>query len=237
MDDKILVVTPTYNEAENITNFCNSILDLNLDLLIVDDSSPDKTYEIVQELQKINEKLFLILRSEKKGLGSAYKEGFEWALKQNYDFIVEMDADFSHSIKDLERMLLRKNSADLILGSRYIDEGGSEGWDFKRKTLSYTANLVTRIIIGTNIRDLTTGFRIYKSEKLQLTDFKDIKSDGYSFQIEMANLFFKKTFTILEVPIIFYERRLGKSKMDSTIIIEAFSTLLLLFLDRFKNEN
>jgi len=237
MDDKILVVTPTYNEAENITNFCNSILDLNLDLLIVDDSSPDKTYEIVQELQKINEKLFLILRSEKKGLGSAYKEGFEWALKQNYDFIVEMDADFSHSIKDLERMLLRKNSADLILGSRYIDEGGSEGWDFKRKTLSYTANLVTRIIIGTNIRDLTTGFRIYKSEKLQLTDFKDIKSDGYSFQIEMANLFLKKTFTILEVPIIFYERRLGKSKMDSTIIIEAFSTLLLLFLDRFKNEN
>lgn len=237
MNDKVLVVTPTYNEAENINHYCNAILDLNLDLLIVDDCSPDKTYEIIQELQKKNKKLFMILRSEKKGLGSAYKEGFEWALNQNYDFIVEMDADFSHRIEDLERMLLNKNAADLILGSRYIDGGGSHGWDIKRKTLSYVANLVTKIIIGTDVRDLTTGFRIYKSEKLKQTNFNNIKSDGYSFQIEMVNLFLKKTYTILEVPIIFYERRLGKSKMNYTIIIEAFTTLFSLFLNRFKNEN
>ena len=230
----LLVIVPTYNESENITSFINLILKKDLDLLIVDDNSPDNTGIIVNELIKKYNNLYQISRKQKLGLGSAYKEGFKWAINNNYSHIVIMDADFSHRFLDLDKLILIIDDTDLLLGSRYITGGGSEGWDWKRKLLSSLANKISRTIIGTKLNDLTTGFRIYNASTLSTTNFEDVTSDGYAFQIEMVNLFLEKKRFIKEVPIIFEERRLGKSKMDKKIIIEALILLFNFFIIKVK---
>tara|TARA_B100001029_G_C15017257_1_gene428169 strand:- start:403 stop:1119 length:717 start_codon:yes stop_codon:yes gene_type:complete len=230
-----LVITPTFNEAENIKLFTTSILNLGIDLLIIDDSSPDKTGEIIKLIQKDHKNLFLISRESKLGLGSAYREGFDWAQKNDYKFIIEMDADFSHRIEDLEKLISFNQDYGLLIGSRYVPGGTTVGWDKKRKVLSKYANSFTKFLLRSKVNDLTSGFRIYTKESLNKINYKKIKSDGYSFQIEMtANAIFNNI-NIIEVPITFEERRLGQSKMSFSIIIEAVIKIFVLGLKRFIN--
>ena len=224
----ILVITPTYNEAENIKQFISSVLERNVSLLIVDDNSPDGTGNIIKNLENQYDSLFSIHRMEKLGLGSAYKEGFRWAISNGFEYIVEMDADFSHRIIDLDKLIENAKNGDLILGSRYTPGGGSIGWDKKRKLLSYSANLITRLVIGTQIRDITSGFRIYTSSSLNNIEYESVSSDGYAFQIEMFYLYYITNKKIIEIPILFEERRLGKSKMNKKIISEAIQLLIKL---------
>tara|TARA_B100000242_G_scaffold290875_1_gene263075 strand:- start:1112 stop:1846 length:735 start_codon:yes stop_codon:yes gene_type:complete len=233
--NNLLVIVPTYNEAENIYSFINLILKKDLDLLIIDDNSPDNTGKIVNELIKSFPNLYKIDRTKKLGLGTAYKEGFKWGINNDYSHIVTMDADFSHRFDDLDNLIAELNTADLILGSRYVLSGGSEGWDWKRKLLSLFANKVSKAIIGTKLNDLTTGFRIYNTSALKTTKFDNVSTDGYAFQIEMVYLFLDNRKLIKEVPIIFEERRLGKSKMSNRIIFEALILLFRFLIIRFKN--
>jgi dolichol-phosphate mannosyltransferase len=229
----ILVITPTYNEADNIDQFISAVLERNVSLLIVDDNSPDGTGDIVKNLKNKYEYLFSIHRKEKLGLGSAYKEGFSWGINNGFQYIIEMDADFSHRLIDLDKLIENANKADLVLGSRYIPGGGSIGWDRKRKLLSLSANFLTKLVIGTHTKDITSGFRLYSSSSLNTVDYENVSSDGYAFQIEMLYLYFIKNMKILEVPIQFEERRLGKSKMSNKIIYEAIQLLLKLIKKRF----
>ena len=228
----ILVITPTYNEAGNIEQFISSVLTRNVSLLIVDDNSPDGTGDIIKNLEKQIDSLFSIHRIEKMGLGSAYKEGFRWAIKNGFKYIVEMDADFSHRLIDLDKLIENAEKGDLILGSRYTQGGGSIGWDRKRKLLSSSANLITRLVIGTQTKDITSGFRIYTTSSLTKVNYENVSSDGYAFQIEMFYLYFITNKKVLEVPIQFEERRLGKSKMNNKIIFEAIQLLYKLMIRR-----
>lgn len=232
-NSQLLVVTPTYNEAENIEYFMQNVKSLGLDLLIVDDNSPDGTSNLVRKFADKSNGLFLITRGGKLGLGSAYREGFNWALNKNYNSIIEMDADFSHTFEDLQNLIKQTKNTDLVIGSRYIDGGSTLGWDFKRKLLSKTANVVTKYLVGSSVNDLTSGFRIYSHVALKKIDFNNIKSDGYSFQIEMTCEAMKNNLRIKEYPITFSERRLGKSKMDIWIILEALRTIFSLFFKRY----
>ncbi|MDC3404572.1 polyprenol monophosphomannose synthase [Acidimicrobiia bacterium] len=229
---KILVITPTYNEVENIEEFVSLVLKKSVSLLIVDDNSPDGTGKVITELKKQFNNLYSIHRVGRLGLGSAYKEGFQWAINNKFQYVIEMDADFSHRLVDLDELIKNAGESDLILGSRYIPGGGSIGWDRKRKLLSASANLITRLIIGTQTKDITSGFRLYTSSSLNNVDYKSVSSDGYAFQIEMFYLYFIADKKILEIPIQFEERRLGKSKMNNKIIIEALLLLQKLLLKR-----
>jgi len=224
--NKFLVIIPTFNEAENISNLIIEIRNLDVEVLVIDDNSPDKTYEVVQKIIDKDTGVYLLKRSSKMGLGSAYRKGFEWFLERDYTHCVEMDADFSHRIIDLKKLMDETKNYDLIIGSRYVDNGGSIGWDFKRKKISIYANKVAKIILKTNIKDTTSGFRVFSRNALKVIDFQKVKTNGYGFQIEMAYLSFINDLTIKEVPIIFEERRMGQSKMSSKIIFEA---LFLLF--------
>ena len=228
----ILIITPTYNEAENVEQFISSVLERNVSLLIVDDNSPDGTGDIIKNLENQYDCLFSIHRKEKLGLGSAYKEGFRWAISNGFKYIVEMDADFSHRLIDLDKLIENAEKGDLILGSRYTPGGGSIGWDRKRKLLSYSANLITRLLIGTQIRDITSGFRLYNSSSLNNIKYESVSSDGYAFQIEMFYLYFIANKKVVEIPILFEERRLGKSKMNKKIIYEAIQLLVKLLAKR-----
>tara|TARA_Y100000816_G_C26086902_1_gene573694 strand:+ start:975 stop:1682 length:708 start_codon:yes stop_codon:yes gene_type:complete len=226
--EKILVVIPTYNESENIEKLIQELKSLEHHIMIVDDNSPDGTSEIVENLKEKNNNLYLIKRESKLGLGSAYRDGFKAAMNMGYEFFVEMDADFSHQTIDLEEMIKNIDKADVIIGSRYIEGGGIKGWNYKRRLLSKLANLFTQILFGYHIKDSTSGFRIYNRESLEKINFQKTKSDGYSFQIEMTYRANKKNLKILEIPITFYERREGESKMTGQIINEAIISLFKL---------
>ncbi len=230
MNDSI-VIFPTYNEKLNIVEIINNVLSEGFEVLVIDDNSPDKTYELVESSFLSNKKVNLIKRKEKMGLGSAYREGFAWAIKKHYDYIIEMDADFSHKIQDLVRLNKSKDKNKLIIGSRYIPNGEIVGWDFKRKLLSKYANKFAKFITKSSVNDLTSGFRIYSRNILENIDFSSTKSNGYAFQIEMTLIVAKQGFIIEEVPISFEERRFGKSKLDFKIVQEA---LKYLFFYRFK---
>ena len=230
MNDSI-VIFPTYNEKLNIVEIINNVLSEGFEVLVIDDNSPDKTYELVESSFLSNKKVNLIKRKEKMGLGSAYREGFAWAIKKNYDYIIEMDADFSHKIQDLVRLNKSKDKNKLIIGSRYVPNGEIVGWDFKRKLLSKYANKFAKFITKSSVNDLTSGFRIYSRNILENIDFSSTKSNGYAFQIEMTLIVATQGFIIEEVPISFEERRFGKSKLDFKIIQEA---LKYLFFYRFK---
>ena len=221
-----LVVIPTYNEIDNIEDFVNQIIKINVDILIVDDNSPDGTGDLVQKLSENLSQVNLLKRSGKLGLGSAYRDGFKWGLNEGYKYLIEMDADFSHSFSDLNNILQNSKNFDVVIGSRYIPGGGSNGWDFKRKLLSSYANKLSKVLLRSKINDMTSGFRSYSSEALNEINYFSTKSDGYSFQIEMTIRSIEKKLTIKEVPIIFTERSLGNSKMSKKIVYEAFLFLL-----------
>ena len=221
-----LVVIPTYNEIDNIEDFVNQIIKFNVDILIVDDNSPDGTGDLVEKLSENLSQVNLLKRSGKLGLGSAYRDGFKWGLNEGYKYLIEMDADFSHSFSDLNNILQNSKNFDVVIGSRYIPGGGSNGWDFKRKLLSSYANKLSKVLLRSKINDMTSGFRSYSSEALNEINFFSTKSDGYSFQIEMTIRSIEKKLSIKEVPIIFTERSLGNSKMSKKIVYEAILFLL-----------
>ena len=224
--DSHLVVIPTYNEIDNIEEFIIQISNFDVSVLIVDDNSPDGTGKVVEDITKINKKINLMKRNEKLGLGSAYRDGFKWGLDKGYSYLLEMDADFSHRFEDLVKILEASSSADMIIGSRYIEEGGSIGWDTRRKMLSSFANKLSKFLLKTKINDMTSGFRCYSKKALSEINYATTKSDGYAFQVEMSARAVQKQLSIKEVPIIFNERRLGNSKMSKKIVYEAFLYLV-----------
>lgn len=226
------MIIPTYNEKENIRNIIEAVFGLPeaFDVLIIDDNSPDGTADIVKEMQQANPgRLHLLERSGKLGLGTAYIAGFKWSLHAGYDFIIEMDADFSHPPKKL--MELRKacmSGADVAIGSRYITGVNVVNWPMGRVIMSYYASAYVRIVTGMKVRDTTAGFVCYRREVLEAIDLEKISFKGYAFQIEMKFTAYKLGFKIVEVPIVFVNRVLGTSKMNSSIFGEAVFGVLKL---------
>jgi len=221
-----LVVIPTYNEAESIEALLNSIFDTvyGCEVLVIDDGSPDKTAEICKKLREKHQHLHLMERSEKSGLGSAYRDGFAWALDREFDEIIEMDADGSHQVADLMRMIdavSRDPQAGLVIGSRWIKGGATQNWSKAREILSRAANRYVRIALRMGVHDSTSGFRIYSAATLRRINIDHIRSEGYSFQIEMTRAAKKTGAKILEIPITFKERENGVSKMSKKIVFEA----------------
>lgn len=221
-----LVIIPTYNEKENIANIIETVFGLEkaFHILVIDDGSPDGTAAIVKDLQKkYTDKLFILERAGKQGLGTAYLFGFDWALKHNYDYIFEMDADFSHNPNDLSRLYhaCSEEGADVAVGSRYIKGVNVVNWPLGRVLMSYFASTYVRFITGMNVKDTTAGFVCYRKEVLQTIELDKIHFKGYAFQIEMKFTSYKCGFTIKEVPIIFINRVLGTSKMNTSIFGEA----------------
>ena len=229
------MIIPTYNEKENIHDFITEICNFDISVLIVDDNSPDGTGKIVNKLAAIYDQVHLLSRSSKQGLGSAYRDGFKWGIEKKYQYFIEMDADYSHRFEDLNQLLLLSSSHDVVIGSRYISGGGSIGWDMKRKILSSTANKLSRVILKSKVNDMTSGFRCYSLRALSTINYQNTNSDGYSFQIEMTLRSIENKLSIKEAPIIFNERRLGRSKMSKTIILEALVFLANNGLKRWLN--
>jgi len=231
-----LVIIPTYNEKENVELMIRAIFSLPVpfDILIVDDNSPDGTAQIVQSLQKeFPDKLYLLLRKEKEGLGKAYIAGFQWALQKNYNFVFEMDCDFSHDPHDLIR--LREtclNDIDVAIGSRYCKGGKVKDWPLGRILMSYFASLYVRSILWIPIHDTTSGFKCYKRKVLETIPLESIQFTGYAFQIEMKYAAYKLGFKLKEIPILFKDREKGQSKMSIKIFREALIGVLKM---KFKN--
>jgi len=223
---KILVIIPTYNESENILKIISEVLnkstsEYDFNILLVDDNSPDGTAKMVKDLN--NPKIFIIERAKKMGLGTAYIVGFKYAIENNFDFVYEMDADFSHDPKYLPEFLKKMDEGfDLVIGSRYINGISVVNWPITRLLLSYFANIYTRMVTGIKVYDTTAGFICYRVNTLSKINLDEIKSNGYSFQIEMKFQYTKHNFRIAEIPILFIDRRAGHSKMSKRIIYEAF---------------
>lgn len=222
-----LVIIPTYNEKENIENIIHAVFRQPYDfhILIVDDNSPDGTAEIVKNLQKeFPEKLFLLERGGKLGLGTAYIEGFKWALDRDYEYIYEMDADFSHNPNDLPKLYqaCANEGVDLAIGSRYLTGVNVVNWPLGKVLMSYMASIYVRLVTGLKIADTTAGFKCYRREVLETIELDKIRFKGYGFQIEMKFKAYKSGFTLKEIPIIFINRELGTSKMSGGIFSEAF---------------
>ncbi|MCM8766352.1 MAG: polyprenol monophosphomannose synthase [Candidatus Omnitrophica bacterium] len=218
-----IIVIPTYNESKNIALLIKTIFSLTdgLSIIAVDDNSPDGTGEILDSLAKEIPRLKVIHRHKKMGLGSAYTEGFKLALQEKSNFVFQMDGDFSHDPKYILQMLKAIKDYDLVIGSRYVPGGGVENWNFWRRILSKFGNLYVRLITGIPVRDTTSGFKCFRREVLESINLERISSEGYAFQIEMNYLVWQKGFRIKEIPIIFYERRREKSKINGRIILEA----------------
>ncbi len=220
---KAVIVIPTYNEAENvealITEIHKNVPQINI--LFVDDNSPDGTGRLIKKLKARNPKILLLERAQKNGLGRAYIDGFKIALEKGFEYIFEMDADFSHDPKELPNFLNEIVENDLVIGSRYIKGVNVINWPLKRLLLSYYANVYTRIVTGIPIRDCTGGFKCFRRGVLEAIDFHRIKSNGYAFQIELNFKVWKKGFRIKEIPIIFYDRIHGESKLSKKIMWEA----------------
>ena len=231
-----LVIIPTYNEKENIEKMVRKVFSLTLPfhVLIVDDGSPDGTADIVKNMQKeFPDKLFIEERKGKQGLGTAYIHGFNWALKRNYQYIFEMDADFSHDPEDLIRLRdACVKGADVTVGSRYVKGGSVKNWTMERILLSYFASIYVKTILGVHINDTTAGFKCYRRKVLEAIDFDKIKFMGYAFQIEMKYTAHKLGFNVVEIPITFKDRTEGVSKMSMGIFKEAFWGVLQM---KFKN--
>jgi len=234
---KVLIVTPTYNESENITDFIESVLtetsnlpDFVVDVLVVDGNSPDGTAGIVQKITEENTRANLLVETKKEGLGRAYGKGFKWALAHGYDLIIEMDADFSHDPKYLPEMLEESKASDLVIGSRYVKGGGTSDWGLVRRLISKGASYYTRLITGLPIHDVTGGFKCFHRRVLETVPFEKVQAFGYGFQIEMNYRVWKSGFKILEFPIIFPDRKKGVSKFNKKIFWEA---LVLVWRLRF----
>ena len=224
MADRALVIIPTYNERENIARIIPAVLAQHpsIDVLIVDDGSPDGTGEIVDGIAAHNPRVHAVHRSGKLGLGTAYVAGFKWALERDYQFVFEMDADFSHSPEKLPAFLEAIQSADLVLGSRYQNgQINVVNWPMSRLFLSYSANIYARHVTGLQVFDATGGFKCFRRRVLEAIDLSDVRSNGYAFQIEMTFRAWKKGFRIVEIPIVFVDRTEGASKMSKRIVREA----------------
>ena len=221
--DTHLVVIPTFNEIENIAEFINQILEFNVSLLIVDDNSPDGTGEFVETILDQSNKIHLLKRNSKLGLGSAYRDGFKWGLTRNYEYFIEMDADFSHDPNDLTRLYTTcVEGGDLAIGSRYANGVNIVNWPMSRLLMSYFASKYVKFVTGLPINDSTAGYKCYRREVLENINFDKIQFVGYAFQIEMKFKAWKYGFNVVEVPVIFTDRTEGISKMSSDIFFEAF---------------
>jgi dolichol-phosphate mannosyltransferase len=235
---KALIVIPTYNEAENIVKLINEIFSLNFDgvsisVLVIDDNSLDGTANLVKSLNR-NE-VFIIERDKKLGLGTAYILGFKYAIDHGFDYVFEMDADFSHDPQSIPEFLIKMDSHDLVIGSRYLDGIAVVNWPLSRLIISLGASIYTRIITFIPVNDVTAGYMCYRVEALKQINLDLVKSNGYSFQIEMKYRMWKKGFKITEIPIVFIDRRAGVSKMSRKIVYEAaFMVWKLKFMSIFK---
>ncbi len=240
MQDAIVII-PTYNEIENIEAILKAVFNLRkqFHVLVVDDNSPDGTAAKVKDLQQLyKDRLFLTVRKEKSGLGTAYIHGFYWSLEKEYQYIFEMDADFSHNPNDLEKLYqaCRNNGADIAIGSRYVKGVNVVNWPLGRIILSYGASFYVRLITGMRIKDATAGFVCYKRKVLETLDLEDIRFVGYAFQIEMKFKAYLKRFKIVEVPVIFVDRTKGESKLSSSIISEAIFGVITMKLKSIFNK-
>ena len=233
-----LIIVPTYNELVNAPLLVRRIFKYlpESNILVVDDGSPDKTADAIRELQQEFPTLHLLERKTKLGLGSAYRLGFTWGLERGYEELIEMDADLSHRVRDLKKMIDAKElqpDVDLVIGSRWIPGGKTENWSRGRELLSRAANLYVRAMLGLGVRDSTAGFRIYSASMLKRLNMESIKSEGYSFQIEMTRAVHELNGKIIEVPITFRERENGVSKMSKKIVREAMFLVTIWGLKRF----
>ncbi len=229
---KPIAISPTYNERKNISELISRVLSSydGIDILVVDDNSPDGTAHVVKEIIQKDKRVHILERSGKLGLGTAYCAGFQWALENGYDRIIQIDADMSHNPDDIVHLLAESKNFDVVIGSRYINGVNVVNWPLRRLILSYAANLYAQIITGLPIKDATGGFKCFKSRVLETIDLSKITSEGYSFQIEMNFISWVKGFKIKEIPIIFSDRTVGESKMSKGIIFEAIYMVPLLKL-------
>ncbi len=232
--NKTLIIIPTFNEIDNIERMLTTIFSKypEISILVIEDGSPDGTANVVKRLMSNNANLHIIERKGKLGLGTAYVTGFKWAIERGFDFVFEMDCDFSHDPDAIPDLLSAAQSNDLVIGSRYIDGIRIINWPFKRLLLSYGASIYTRIITGIPIFDTTGGFKCFTNKALKALDLNQIISNGYSFQLELNYKIWAKGLKIKEVPIIFYERRDGQSKMSGGIIFEAVFAVFRLRLKK-----
>ena len=224
MPDRALVIVPTYNERENILKLIDAVLAQSpiIDVLVVDDGSPDGTGALVDERAASDNRVHIIHRERKLGLGTAYVAGFRWALERDYEFVFEMDADFSHDPQHIPQFLTSVENADLVLGSRYRDRKVTVvNWPIGRLMLSYFANVYARFVTGLNVFDATGGYKCFRRKVLEAIDLNDVRSNGYAFQIEMSFRAWRKGFRIVEIPIVFVDRTEGSSKMSKRIVREA----------------
>jgi dolichol-phosphate mannosyltransferase len=233
--EKILVIIPTYNEAENIGKVVKQVLEAgkNAEVLVVDDSSPDGTAKIVNDISKADNRVHLLVREKKSGLGTAYVKGFRYAMDNGFGFVMEMDADLSHeptAIPKFQQALL--NHADVVVGSRYAFGVSVINWPMKRLLLSYGANIFARVVTGVPVNDMTAGFKAFKIDVLKSIDLSSIRANGYAFQVEMNVRAYRRGFKIVEIPIVFTERRVGVSKMSKGIVFEAIKIVLILGIGR-----
>jgi dolichol-phosphate mannosyltransferase len=224
--ERVLVIVPTYNERDNLPEIVRAVHQHlpAADLLVVDDNSPDGTGQVADELAAQDRQVHVLHRAGKQGLGTAYVAGFKWALARPYDFMFEMDCDFSHDPKYLPELLARaREGADLALGSRYVDGGGTVNWGALRKLISRGGSLYARTILGVRVHDLTGGFKCFRRRVLETIDLDSVSAQGYGFQIEMTYRTIKHGFAVEEVPIVFVDRRVGQSKMSKKIFLEALT--------------
>ena len=225
-----LIVIPTYNESDNLPDLVDAVFAVapEVHILVVDDNSPDGTGELADEMAQRDVRVNVIHREGKLGLGTAYIAGFKWALERAYPRVFEMDADFSHQPRYIPEFLKAADSADLVLGTRYIRGGGTEGWSMLRSFISRAGNLYARLILWMGFHDLTGGFKCFRREVLEALDLDDIKSTGYAFQIELTYRAHKAGFRIVETPIVFPDRTRGQSKMSQGIVWEAMINVIKL---------
>jgi dolichol-phosphate mannosyltransferase len=233
-----LVCVPTYNEAENLVPIVAAVLDAApaVHVLVVDDGSPDGTGRLADELAARDPRVHVLHRARKEGLGKAYLAAFAWALERDYGLVLEMDADFSHDPRYLPALLERAREADLVLGSRYVEGGGTVNWGLGRKVVSRGGSLYARTILGVHVRDLTGGFKCFRREVLEAIELGTVQSSGYAFQIELTYRAILKGFRVAELPIVFADRRVGQSKMSRRIVVEAMRMVWAMRFSRFARE-
>lgn len=235
---RALICLPTYDERENLAPIVDAIFRVvpDVDVLVIDDDSPDGTGRLADEIAARDPRVKVLHRTAKQGLGRAYLAGFAWALERDYGLVLEMDADFSHDPRHLPSLLAAARDADLVLGSRYVQGGGTVNWGLGRKIVSRGGSAYARAILGIDVRDLTGGFKCFRREVLEAIDLASVECSGYAFQIELTFRAARRGFRIVEVPIVFADRRVGQSKMSRRIVLEAMRKVWSMRFSRFAKE-